>query len=125
FGVGGEANFHVGRDAALHDAGEDDSAAIRIEPGIENQSAQRRIGGPFGRRDEANDRFENIFDAQAGFGADGQSIVGGNGEDAFDLLLGEIDAGGGKIDLVDDRNNFETVFGGEKSVGDGLGFDAL
>ena len=38
-----QANLHPRRDAALHHAHEDDRAAVDIEPGIENQRAQRRV----------------------------------------------------------------------------------
>ena len=71
FVAGREANLHVRREAAFHHADEDDRAAVGIEPGIENQGAQRSVGGALRHGNQAHDGFENFFDAQAAFRADG------------------------------------------------------
>ena len=55
-----EANLLCGRDAAVHHAHQNDGAAIGIEPGIENQRAQRRVGRAFRRRNARHDGFENV-----------------------------------------------------------------
>ena len=112
-------------DAAFHHTDENDRATINIEPGIENQRLQRIFGAAFGRRDARDDGFENVFDAETAFCADEQRVAGGNGEDGFDLFFDEFGLRGGQIDFVDDRKDGEIVACGEKSVGDGLRFNAL
>ena len=113
------------RDAAFHHAHQNHGAAINIEPGIEDQRLQRIFRAAFRRRDARDDGFENFFDAEAALGADQQRVGRGNRQHVFDLLFHEIGLRGGQIDFVDDRNDGEIVARGEKSVGDGLRFDAL
>ena len=125
FVIGAETDFHARGDASLHDADENDGAAVGVEPGIENEGLEGRIGRALGRRDALDDGFEDFLDAEAAFGADEESVVGGDGENVFDLFFDALGLGGGEIDFIDDGKNFEIVVGGEESVGHGLGFDAL
>ena len=123
--AGAEANLHVIGDAAFHHTNQHHRAAVGVKPGIENQGLQRILRAALGSGNAMNDRFEHVFDAQAALGADGQRVVRGNGEDAFDLLFDEVNLRGGQVNFVDDRQDGEIAGGGEKSVGDGLRFDAL
>ncbi len=120
-----EANLHVIRDAPFHHAHQHDGAAVNVEPRIKNQRLQRVFRAALGRRHASNSRFENFFDAEAAFCADQQRVFGGNGEDTFDLFLCEIRLRGGQINFIDHRNNRKVVPRGEKSIRDGLRFDAL
>ena len=72
-----------------------------------------------------DDRFEDVFDPEAALGADEQSILRGDGQNVFNLLFHKFGLRGGEIYFVDDWQNGEIAGGGEKSVGDGLRFDAL
>ena len=125
FVVRAQADLHARRDAALHHAHQHHGAAINVEPGIENQRAQRRVRRAFRRRHVLHDGFEHLVHAQAALRADRQRIVGGNREHIFDLFLHEFGLRGGQIDFVDHRNDREIMARGEKRVGDGLRLDAL
>ena len=46
-------------------------------------------------------------------------------DDILDLLAGPLDIGGGKIDFIDDRNDFQVIFKGEVDVCERLRLDAL
>ena len=64
---------------------------------------------PFGAGTLRYDGFQNFRDTYAAFRADEQGIVGGDGQDILDLLLGVIRAGGGQVNLVDHGNDSEIV----------------
>src|SRR5690348_1458906 len=96
---GAEANLHPRGNAAFHHAHENHSAAVRIEPGIENQGAKRSVGCAFWSRDARDDGFEYIGDADAALRADEQGIGGGNREDVFDLLFDAVGLRGGKVNF--------------------------
>ena len=113
------------RDAAFHHAHENNRSAVRIKPGIKNQSLQRILGTAGGRGNAVNDGFEHIIHTKATFRADGKRVVRGNRENVFNLFFYEIDLRGGKINLVDDRKNREVVARSEKCVGNGLRFNTL
>ena len=109
----------------LKDASEHDDAAVRIEPGVENQRLEPVVGRALGRRNALHDGFENVGNALAGFGADEDGVGGVEADGAFDHFFGARDVGALQIDLVDDGNNFEAVIDGEIGIGQRLGFDAL
>ncbi len=72
-----------------------------------------------------NNGLEDVGDALAGFGGDGDGIGGVKAHGLLDHLLGARDVGAGQIDLVDDGDDLEPVIDGEVGVGEGLGLDAL
>ena len=60
FAVPHEADPHAFAHAAVDDAGEDDDAAVGIEPGVEDEGLERGFGIAFGRRKSVDDGFENV-----------------------------------------------------------------
>src|SRR5208337_31461 len=122
---GTEPDLHAPGDAALLHTNEDDRAAIRVKPGIENQRLQRILHASFWRRNALYDGLKHIFHADAAFCADQQGIFGGNGQHGFNLFLDDVGLRGGQVDFVDDGNDGEVVAGGEKGVRHGLRFDAV
>ena len=110
---------------AFHDADQDDDAAICVEPGIENESPQRRVGRAFGRGDEEHDGFENLVNARALLGADQQGVARIEADDGLDLFADALRFGRRQIDLIDDRNDFQVVVQRQVGVGEGLRLDAL
>ncbi len=120
-----EADLHALAHAAVDDAGEDDDAAVGVEPGVEDEGLERRFGIALGRRQAMDDGFEDVGDALAGLGADGNGVRGVEADGLLDHLLGARDVGAGEIDFVDDGDDFEAVVDGEVGVGEGLGLDAL
>ena len=110
---------------ALHDAHQDDDAAIGIEPRIEDESLEGRVGIALGSGKPVHDRFQHIFHALAGLGAYGDGIGRVQPDGLLDVLLGAQNVGRGKVDLVDDRNDFQAVMDGQIGVGEGLRFHTL
>ena len=80
---------------------------------------------PLGGGTLVHDLLQHFDDARAGFGADGQSVGGVEADGAFDHLLGALYVRAGKIDFVDDGDDFQAVVDGDVAVGEGLRLDAL
>ncbi len=120
-----QADLLTAAQAAFDHAGQNDDAAVRIEPRVEDQRAKRRIGRAFGRRHQVNDVLQNLMHARAGFGAGEHGIARIEPDDGFDLLANALGLRGREVDLVDDRNDFQIVMEGEVSVGEGLSLHAL
>ena len=110
---------------SLHHAHQHDDAAIGVEPRIEDQRLQRRIGIARGRRQPVNDRFKHLVHALAGLGAHRDRVGRVQAHRLLDGLLGAQDVGRGQIDLVDDGDDFEAVIDGQIGVGQGLRLHAL
>ena len=125
FAIGHEANALALAHGSLHHAHQHDDAAIGVEPRIEDEGLQRRIGIPGGRRQAVDDGFEHFVHALAGLGAHWNRIGGVQPDGLLNGFLGADDVGRGQVDFVDDGNDFEAVVDGEVSVGEGLGFHAL
>ena len=123
--VGHQADLLAEAYAAIEDAHQDDDAAIGVEPGVEDQGAQRQIGRPLGMRHQMDDGFQDFVDADALLGAAQDGVAGVEADDGFDLLADAFRFGGGEIDLVDDRDDFEIVVQREVGIGEGLGLHAL
>ena len=73
--VGPQADLLPAPQPAVEHAHQDDHAAVRVEPGIENQRAQRRVVGASGRRHQEYDVLQNLVDADALFGAGEDRVV--------------------------------------------------
>ena len=72
-----------------------------------------------------DDGFQNLVDADALLGAAQHGIAGVQPDDGFDLLADALRFGRRKIDLVDDRDDFQVVMQREVGVGESLSFHAL
>ena len=120
-----EANERFFADFAAYDPDIDQDAAVGVVMGIEDEGAEEIVGGLFGSGDVGQDPFENSFDADARFGGDQEGIGGVDADDVFDLLFHLFWIGGGKIDFVDDGEDFEVAGDGEMDVGESLRLDAL
>ena len=120
-----DLDLHALAEPAVDDAGEDDDAAVAVEPGVEDEGLEGGIGVALRGREEVDDGLEDGFDVEAGLGGDGDGVIGGEADGLLDHLLGALDVGGGEIDLVDDGDDLEAVGDGEVGVGEGLGLDAL
>ena len=76
-------------------------------------------------RNVVHDGFEQIVNAGARFAACENRIISGYGKTVLDLGANTLGLGGGKIDLVNKRNDFEVRVHGHHGVCHGLGLDAL
>ena len=115
------AQFHP----AVHNAGEDNHAAVWIKPGIENQGAQWRIDIAARVRNLLDDGLQNFVDADALLGAAQNGFGGVDPDNVLNLLADALGLGGREVDLVDDRDDFEVVVQGEVGIGHRLRLDTL
>ena len=111
---------------AIDHAQQDDDAAVRVEPGIENQRAQRRIAASLwaaapGARcaPESRARRCPAWRCTSTASRASSPMIG------FDLLANALRFGGRQVDLVDDRNDFQVVMQRQVGVGEGLRLHAL
>ena len=123
--VGPQADFLAEPQAAVEDAQQDDDAAVRVEPGIENQRAQRRRGRALRVGHQVNDVLQNFVHADALLGADQHGIARVEPDDGLDLLANALRLGRRQVDLVDDRNDLQVVMQCEVGIGEGLRLHAL
>ena len=61
--------FCFGFEHAVDDADDDDHAAVGVEPGVEDQRLERRVGIARRRMEARDDRLEDVADAGAFLGA--------------------------------------------------------
>ena len=115
----------AGANAAVHHAHERDHAEIVVEPGIDDQRLQVRLGRPFRRRYEIDDLFENPGHSLAGLGAGADGVGGVDADDFLDFLAHTLGLGMNQIHLVQHRNDFHVLLESRVTGGDRLRFDAL
>ena len=112
-------------DAPVQHAHQNDHAAIGVEPRIENQRAQRRVGRALGRRHQMDDGFQNFVNADALLGAGQNGAAGIEPDDGFDLLADALRLRRRQIDLVDHRNDLQIVVQRQVRIRQRLRFHAL
>ena len=114
-----------GANHAVDHARQDDHAAVRVVPRVEDQRLQRRVGIARGRRQPLDDGLEDLVDAGAFLGARENGAARVEADDVLDLPLGFVGLRPGQIDLVDDRDDLEAVLHREVGVRERLRLDAL
>ena len=113
------------RHFAVEDAHQRQGPEVGVEPGVVDDRLGRRGRVAHGSGNAVDDGVEQVADADAGFGGDPQGVGGVDADAGLDLLGHLVRVGGGKVDLVDDRQQFEVVLHRQVDVGDGLRLDAL
>ena len=122
---GHQPDLHPGSNRPVDHADDNDHAAVRVVPGVEDQGLERRGGRPSRRRQPRDDGLENLRDTGALLRAGEQRTCPVEPDDVRDLATGLFRLGAREIDLVDDRDDFEVVLDGEIGIGERLGLDAL
>ncbi len=117
----GVAGFH----RAIHDAALEDHPAIAIELRVEDERFQRPGRVALGARQLLDDSRQHVLNADAGLGRDGDRRERIEPQVLIDLFTHPLDIGGGQIDLVDYRQQFQVVIQRQVEVGDRLRLDAL
>ncbi len=115
----------AGLDAAVDDANEGDDADVVVEPGVDDQRLQRRLGIALRRGDAFDEALDQLLDALARLAGDLECVLGRNADDFLDFLDDARRIRRRQVDLVDDRHDFETELGGRVAVRHALGFDTL
>ncbi len=120
-----EPDLHAGANDPVDHARQDDDAAIRVVPGVENQCLQRGVGIALRRGQPVDDRFENLVDPRALLGAREDRVARVEADDFLDLTLRFVGLRARQVDLVDDRDDLEAVLDREVGIRERLGFHAL
>ena len=100
-------------------------ADIVVEPGIDDESLERRRRIAFGRRDARNHCLEYILHALAGLGADAQRVLGVDADHIFDLAYRPLRISRRQVDFVQHRHDLDTLLDRGIAVRHGLRFHAL
>ena len=110
---------------AVDDPHERDHADVVVEPGVDDQRLQRRLGIAGRRGDALDDLLEQQVDVETGLGRHVQRVVGRDADDLLDLLADPVGVGGRQVDLVQHRQDFQALVERRVAVGDALRLDAL
>ena len=107
------------------DPHQDDHAEILVVPAIHQQGLERRVGVAFRRGQARDEGFQHSLDIEAGLGADFDRLGRVEPDHVLDLLLHPLRLGGGKVDLVQDRNDLVVRLDRLIDIGEGLRLHAL
>ena len=110
---------------AIDHAHENHDAEVNVVPAIDQQGLQRRVAVALRRRQAGDDGFQHVGNAEAGLCRDHHRFGGVDADHVLDLLLHLFGLGGGQIDLVQHRHDFEIGVERVIDVGEGLRFHAL
>ncbi len=124
-GAGHEANRVALAELAVDNAYMTNHSPVEVVVGIEDEGPQRGRGLSGGWRQSSHDRFQQSVDSPAGLGRYGQHIVGRSPQNGRDLGRHPLGLGGGKVDLVDDRDDLQAGFDRQVGVGQRLRLHAL
>ena len=119
------AHAHAFLQFAVYNPHKDDNAKIRVIPAVDEERLQWRVrvarrGGKLG-----DNRFEHVRHAHAGLGGNLDRFRGVNADDVLDLRLDAVGLGGGQVDFVEDRHDFEIDVDRLIDIGERLRLDAL
>jgi hypothetical protein len=123
--VGPQANLLAEPQFAVEHPQQNDDAAVRVEPGIENQRAQGPRGRALRMGHQVNDMLQNLVHPNTLFCAHQHGIAGIQPDDGFDLFANALRFGGRQVDLIDDRDDFQVVMQREVGIGESLRLHAL
>ncbi len=122
---GQHADLHALSDAAVHDAHERDDAAVGVEVRVEDERLERRVRITHGMRHVLHDGLERVLHTLARLAAREDRFVRRNRETLLDLVAHALRIRGGKVDLVDERDDLQMRVHRQLRVGDRLRLNAL
>src|SRR4051794_9675187 len=102
-----------------------DHPAVNIEYGIENERSERLVLRRVRRGYAVNDRFQNVLDTDSHFGTRVDGFFGRNRQNFLELPVHRGNVRVRQVDLVNDRDDGETLFVRQVNVSDGLRFNSL
>ena len=109
----------------VHDADARDRAAIAVVVRVEDEGAQGRVGITLRRRHARDDRIQQRVDAEALLRAHEQDVVRVRPDEIVHLLLATLRLRAGKIDLVENGNDFQPGVESEEEIGERLRLNPL
>ena len=72
-----------------------------------------------------HDGFQHLVNADALLGADQHGVLGVESDHLLDLLANSLRLGGGEVDFIDHRDDFQVMMKRQVGVGQRLRFHAL
>src|SRR5262249_62390320 len=96
-----------------------------LKPTIEQQRFEGRLRIPPWRRNGANDPFQHLWDPPPFLSAGEDRFAAIETDDLLDLLPHPLRVRAWEIDLVDHRQEFQSMIQSEISIGERLGLDPL
>ena len=122
---GHHADIHARFDFPVHNAHIGNGTLVGIENGIKNQTAQRLFRIVRRRRHLLHNPLQHLFHIFAGFGGNGNGIGHVKADDVFHFLLHPVDVRAGKVDFINDRNDFQVMVQSQVHIGQSLGLHPL
>ncbi len=120
-----QQNLFLWTQGPVNDAHQHHNTDIIVEPGIDDQRLQRRLGVPLRRRHLGNHGFEHFTYAQASLGRAMHRVRSIDADHLLDLANRIIRVRRRQIDLVQHRHDLDTEFNRGVAVRHGLCLDAL
>ncbi len=118
-------NFIAFTHGAVFDTHQRDDAEVVIEPGVDDQSLQRRFRIAFRRRNVAHQAFQHVRHANAGLCRTAHRIGSIDTDDVFNFFRHALRIGRRQVNFVQDRNHLQVHFHRRIAVSQRLGFYAL
>ena len=107
---GHQADGRVLADHAVHNAHENDNAAVGVVLAVEDERLEGRCGVALRGGDVLYDILRHGLDVDAVFRGDLRRVHRRDTDDILDLGFGALRVGGGQVDLIDDGQDFQIVF---------------
>ena len=92
---------------------------------VEDQTTEGRIGIARGRGNIGDNLFKNILNIQSHLRGNGGTALGGNADDVLDFGARMLYVGRGKVDLIDNRKDFQVIVDCEIGICQRLRLNAL
>ena len=118
-------DLHARTDGTIEQAHIDDNALVGVVLAVEDEGAERRVRVAHGRRNIGYDALEHLVDVDVHFCGNLGGVLGRDADDVLDFLLDARGVRRRQVDLVDDRNDFQTCVDREVGVAEGLRLNAL
>ena len=122
---GEELHLVPGLYAAVHHLEVSDDAAELVENGVEDKGLERCGRVSLGRRNPVHDCVKHRLHALPGTGRYPQNLLRFAAQKVAHLVLHQLRLGGVHVNLVEHRNNLQTVVYGLVQVGNCLRLNAL
>jgi hypothetical protein len=119
------ANAHARLYRAVKHAHIRERALVVIVDAVKHQRGERLFRFPFGRRHQIDHGGKHFIYVRAVLGGDHRRVLGFNADNILNLLRGALRLCARQVDLVDDRNDLQTVVHGKVDVRQRLRFNAL
>jgi len=113
------------RERALNHPHQADDAEVVVEPGVDDERLQGRVGVALRRGDAGHEGLEQLLHPLARLGAHAQGVMRLDADDLLDLARHALGLGRRQVDLVEDGQHLQALLDRRVAVGHALRLDAL